>query len=537
MDDLSNLLNSDDSQTHPLLEKHIGTLDETIERFIGSFGWAQLLQAVVVSFAWVFDAQQTFISVFTDAEPTWHCIDPNNKYSYCNSTIITNSCKLPRNAWTWNEPMQTSTVSEWDLSCLGPAIAGLPTSSFFSGCLLGGLVLATLADSSLGRKNLLVISCLLMSLSAFLTAFSPNIWIYSILRFITGFGRATIGTCALVLSTEIVGKSRRDKVGIIGFICFTLGFISLPAMAYFTRGSSWRVLYILTSAPAVIYSIIIHFMVHESPRWLMVQGRKEEAITTLRSIASPDSYGSNNNVLSISLSGISIELEQWNADLYSAIKILWDKKWAFRRLSAVMVVSFGVGMMYYGIPLGVGNLASSLYLSVTLNALSELPSSLITYFLIARLKRRSSMLFFTMLSGICSIMCVIIHEGQQGLRICVELLSFFSTCTAFDVLLIYTLELFPTCVRNSALSMVRQALVFGGIFSPILIAAERGVDDNGFLSYGVFGLVICVCGLFTVCLPETRGEIICDTMDEEEQKAKISSILKASNSKSLVPHV
>ncbi|KAI3995660.1 hypothetical protein MKX01_031433 [Papaver californicum] len=495
MAELSNLPNSDDSQTHPLLEKHIGTIDEMIERFIGSFSWGQLLQAIVVSFAWVFDAQQTFISVFTDAEPTWHCIDPaNNKYSYCNSTVITNSCQI------------TSTISEWDLSCLGPVVAGLPTSSFFSGFLIGGLVLNTLADSSLGRKNSLVISCLMMSLSAFLTALSPNIWIYSILRFITGFCRSTISSCTLVLSTEIVGKSRRDKVGIIGYISYTLGFLSLPAMAYFTRGSSWRVLYILTSIPAIIYSVIVHFMVHESPRWLMVQGRKEEAITTLRSIAS---YGTNNN--------------HRNANLYSAIKILWDKKWAFRRLSAVMIVSFGVGMMYHGIPLGVGSLSSSLYSSVTLNALAEIPlfqqpSSVITYFVIGRLKRRSSMLFFTMLGGICSIMCVIIHEGQQALRISVELISFFSTCTAFDVLLIYTLEMFPTCVRNSALSMVRQALIFGGMFSPILIAAERGVDDNGLLSYGVFGLVICVCGLFIVFLPETRGEIICDTMDEEEQK-------------------
>ncbi|KAI3914404.1 hypothetical protein MKW92_016066 [Papaver armeniacum] len=522
MASLSNLPNSDDSQTHPILDEHTGTLDEMIERFIGSFGWAQLIQAMVVSFAWFFDAQQTFISVFTDAEPTWHCIDP--KYSYCNSTIITNSCKLPRNAWAWNEPIQTSTVSEWDLSCLGPFVAGLPTASFFCGCLIGGFVLATLADSSLGRKNSLVISCLMMSLSAFLTALSPNIWIYSILRFVTGFARSTISSCALVLSTEIVGKNRRDKVGIIGYICYTLGFLSLPSMAYFAEGLSWRVLYILTSIPGVIYSIIVHFMVHESPRWLMVQGRKEEAITTLRSIAS---YGTNNNALDISLSGISIELEQHsNADLYSAIKILWDKKWALRRLSTVMVVSFGVGIMYYGIPLGVGNLASSLYSSVTLNALSEIPSSVITYFLIGRLKRRSSMLFFTMFSGICSVMCVIIHEGQQGLRIGVELLSFSSVCTAFDVLLIYTLELFPTCVRNSALSMVRQALVFGGIFSPILIAAERGVNDNGFLSYGIFGLVICVCGLFIVFLPETRGEIICDTMDEEEQKAARISMHK-----------
>ncbi|XP_026460042.1 organic cation/carnitine transporter 3-like [Papaver somniferum] len=537
MADTSNLLlNPDDSQTHPLLERYSKTFDETIERFIGSFGWAQLLQAVLVSFAWVFDAQQTFISVFADAEPAWHCIDSH--IELCNSTTISNLCKLPRNAWTWNEPIQTSTVSEWGLSCWGPVVAGLPTSSFFFGCLLGGLVLATLADSKLGRKNLLVISCLIMSSSTLLTAFSPNIWIYSILRFVTGFGRATIGTCSLVLSTEIVGKSRRDKVGIIGFICFTLGFLSLPVMAYLTRGYSWRILYILTSVPAIVYSVMVHFMTYESPRWLMVQGRKEEAINTLKSIASPDPdlYGSNNNLLSISLSGIdlSIEPKQSNTDLYASIKLLWDTTWAFRRLSAVMVVSFGVGMMYYGIPLGVGSLASSLYLSVTLNALSELPSSLITYFLIGRLRRRSSMLFFTMLSGFCSIMCVVIHQGQQALRIGVELVSFFSACTAFNVLLIYTLELFPTCVRNSALSMARQALVFGGIFSPILIAAERGVDDNGFLSYGVFGLVIVVCGLFTFCLPETRGEIICDTMEEEEDKKAKNIIVEAPGNKTLV---
>ncbi|KAI3841190.1 hypothetical protein MKX03_004894 [Papaver bracteatum] len=504
MADTPNHLNSNDAQTHPLLEKNVKTFDDIIERFIGNFGWAQLLQVIVVSFAWVFEAQQTFISVFADAEPTRHCIDPC--IESCNSTMASNLCKLPRNAWTWNEPIQTSTVSEWDLSCLGPVIAGLPTSSFFSGCLLGGLFLSTLADSSLGRKNLLVISCLMMSSSTFLTAFSPNIWIYSILRFITGFGRATISTCSLVLSTEIVGKSRRDKVGIIGFICFTLGFLSLPAMAYFTRGSSWRMLYILTSVPTMLYSIIVHFMIYESPRWLMVQGRKEEAINTLKGIASSDFYGTNSSILSISLSGIdiSIEPEQRNKDLHSSIKMLWDKKWAFRRLLAAMVVSFGVGMMYYGIPLGVGNLASSIYLSATLNALSELPSSLITYFLIGRLRRRSSMLFFTMLSGVCSIMCVVIHEGQQGLRIGVELVAFFSSCTAFNVLLIYTLELFPTCVRSSALSMVKQALVFG----------------EEWISYGVFGLVILGCGLFIFCLPETRGEIISDTMDEEEEKAK-----------------
>ncbi|KAF9664605.1 hypothetical protein SADUNF_Sadunf16G0035800 [Salix dunnii] len=53
--------------------------------------------------------------------------------------------------------------------------------------------------------------------------------------------------------------------------------------------------------------------------------------------------------------------------------------------------------------------------------------------------------------------------------------------------IIYALELFPTCARNGAPSMARQALVFGAVFIPILISARR---SKRILSYGVFGWVI-----------------------------------------------
>ncbi|KAL5703222.1 hypothetical protein ACHQM5_028340 [Ranunculus cassubicifolius] len=489
----------------PFLKKPVSSLDDAVEECVGTFNWRQLLQAILVSIAWVFDAQQTFISVFTEAAPAWHCTSTE----LCNS--VSNQCELPRTAWAWNSSrVDSSLVSEWDLACVGPFISGLPTSLFFIGCLTGGLILATLADSSLGRKNMLILSCLVMSLTGGLTVFSPNIWVYSALRFFTGFGRATIGTCALVLSSELVGKKWRGEVGIMGFFCFTMGFLSLPAIAYLNKDSSWRMLYLYTSIPNFIYSIIVYFLVHESPRWLFVQGRKDEAIKVLKCMSNKV----KNNNFNFSGDSESItDKETWNIDVYSGIKILFQKGWAFKRLSSVMIVGFGVGLVYYGMPLGLGNLKFNLYLSVTLNALSELPASLVTIFLIGRLNRRSTVLFFTLVSGICSVMCVMV--GNKDLQIAMELLSFFSACTAFNVLLIFTMELFPTCVRNSALSMVRQALVLGGVFSPVLVAAGR---KNGFLSYVVFGLTIGICGFSVVRLPETRGGCYCDTMDEQEYK-------------------
>ena len=64
-----------------------------------------------------------------------------------------------------------------------------------------------------------------------------------------------------------------------------------------------------------------------------------------------------------------------------------------------MVIGFGVGMVYYGMPLGLGNLSFNLYLSVTFNALSEIPSSLFTILLLGNLNRKYSVLAFTMISG------------------------------------------------------------------------------------------------------------------------------------------
>ncbi|GLT62418.1 hypothetical protein SLA2020_350580 [Shorea laevis] len=460
--------------------------------------------------AWIFDAQQTFISVFTDAHPTWHCTQLGDES--CDS--VSNICRLPKTSWTWDWPAHTSIISEWSLECAASFVTGLPASSFFMGCLVGGLVLATLADTSLGRKNMLFLSCLTMSISSLLTVFSTNIWIYSALRFVCGFFRSTIGTSSLVLTTELVGKRWRGQVGVMGFFCFTLGFLSLPAIAYTNIGFSWRNLYLWTSIPGIIYSALVRFFVRESPRWLFVRGREEEAMDTLKSIANatPDQHSS----LSWTFSGVT-PCEHETGNLYSSFKILLEKRWALRRLLAVMVIGSGSGLVYYGMPLGVGNLAFNLYLSVTFNALSELPASMVTFFLIGKLNRKSSVIVFTALSGVCSIMCAFKGKEWKRLQIGLELVSFFSACSAVNILFIYTIELFPTLVRNSAVSMLRQALVFGGVFSPMLVAAGRG---DGFLSYGVFGLVIGCCGLFALCLPETRGRALCDTMEEEERNEK-----------------
>lgn len=122
---------SSDQRSH---KQSISSLDEIVEQGIGGFGWAQFVQAILVSLASLFDSQQSFISVYTEAEPTWHCL--NN--TTCSSA--SNICMFPKSSWAWDgNPTTTALtiISEGGLECSSTFIKGLPAASHFTGCLLG----------------------------------------------------------------------------------------------------------------------------------------------------------------------------------------------------------------------------------------------------------------------------------------------------------------------------------------------------------------------------------------------------------------
>lgn len=505
---LSETNSTDDESTLSLDPiSQFSSLDDMVEQSLGGFGCSQLIQVLLVSLLLIFDAQQTFLSVYTDAEPTWHCTNS----STCNSS--SNICNLSKSSWAWDGPSHKTIISAWSLECASSILIGLPSSCFLVGCLLGGFVLSTHGDSSLGRKKLLLLSCFAMSITAFTTIFSTDIWIYSSFRFVCGCFRASIVTTTLVLLMEKVGKRWRGQAGIIGFFSFSLGTLTLPALAYINRNSSWKTLYVWTSVPGILYCIAVFPFLSESPRWLLIHGYKAEALAVLRKLASSSS-SVNFDSLNLSLSNIPLQEEVQKFHLYSFMKEMFNRKWALRRLLLAMGAAFGIGLAYYGLLLGVGNLDSNIYLSLTFNALLEIPAYFLSFFVIEKWKRTSSMLAFCIVSGICSIICGIIGNGQKVLQFGPELASFFTVCVAFNVLLIYVTELFPTSVRNSSASMVRQAVSFGAAFSPMLISAGR---QNGLVSFGAFGLFVLCSGGFLACLPETKGVPLCETLDEQER--------------------
>ncbi|KAJ0229253.1 Organic cation/carnitine transporter 1 [Hirschfeldia incana] len=484
------------------------TVDEVIEQHIGALGFAQFVHALLVSIAWTFDAQSTLISIFSDAKPAAKLL--------ATGAIVEGSmlCGLSTGEWDWVGGKSDTIVSEWNLICEHKFLVALPSTLFFIGSLFGSGVYGYLADSWFGRKKTLFISCLLTFVTALAISFSPNIWVYAFLRFANGFFKSGISSCCIVLATEVVGKKWRGQVAQYGFFFFTLGFLSLPLMGYLER-KSWRNLYRIASLLPLGYAVFLLPFAYESPRWLLVKGRNKEAMVVLKKLARR-----NGKQLPADLS--LVDPIQGRDDITSSpsSENFWKTKWAVKRIVMVMMAGFGVGFVYYGIQLNAENLNFNLYLTVAVNALMEFPAVFVGSFLLGVMNRRPLFSISSYLAGICCLLCAVLSlhlvtralPATKWLKLAVESVGFMASSMAYDVLYVYGVELFPTNVRNFAVSLLGQAFMLGASAAPLLVALGR---ENAMMSFIVIGVASVLSGVVSLWLKETRNAPLYETLTQQ----------------------
>lgn len=279
-----------------------------------------------------------------------------------------------------------------------------------------------------------------------------------------------------------------------------------------------------------MYSVFVLMpFVSESPRWLLVRGRSEEALDVLRRYARINGKELPSNLTLIEpYSNEKVTAAAKAENTASPIEKLWNTKWAVRRMAMLMFTGFGIGFVYYGIQLNVENLNFNLYFTVAINAMMEIPAAFIGGVLLSFTNRRLLFSTSAFLAGISCFFCIFFsskngNEAKGGSlpQLMIEALGFLAASTAFDVLYIYCVELFPTNVRNFAVSMMRQALMLGASISPLLIVYGRLSPSLSFL---VFGVLAIVSGLLSLWLPETRNCPLYETLEQQEEEERLDCV-------------
>ena len=118
-------------------------------------------------------------------------------------------------------------------------------------------------------------------------------------------------------------------------------------------------------------------------------------------------------------------------------------------------------------------------------------------------------MFVQILCGISCILAGVIED--MTLRLVFSLIGKFGCSAAFSIVFLYTAELFPTSMRNSAVGMCSTLARFGGILAPTV--AELGYYKPN-MPFLIFGIATLIGGFAAYLLPETKGKKLPDTIEE-----------------------
>jgi MFS family permease len=166
---------------------------------------------------------------------------------------------------------------------------GLAAAIYVAGACLGALFFGWLADR-LGRKKLFLITLALYIAATVATAFSGSFLMFAICRFFTGAGIG--GEYAAINSAidELIPARVRGTVDLIINGSFWLGTalgaaLSIPLLndSLFPVDLGWRLAFGLGAVLAFTI-LLVRRNVPESPRWMFIHGRVDEAEKLVDSI-------------------------------------------------------------------------------------------------------------------------------------------------------------------------------------------------------------------------------------------------------------
>ena len=176
-------------------------------------------------------------------------------------------------------PRMTEADSGIDLST---ADIGTGAALYVAGACVGALLFGHLTDR-FGRKKLFMLTLALYIAASVATAFAFAPWYFFLFRALTGLGIGGEYSAINTAIDELIPARNRGRVdlAINGSFWVGAGIGSLGALLFLDKGlfpadMGWRLAFAI-GAVLALGILVIRRHVPESPRWLFIHGREEEA--------------------------------------------------------------------------------------------------------------------------------------------------------------------------------------------------------------------------------------------------------------------
>lgn len=411
---------------------------------------------------------------------------------------------------------------------------GLDTieSGWYVGCALVGSIIGALfggvLSDGLGRKHTMLIAALLFVASAIGCAVAPSFTFLVAARIIGGMAIGVVSIVSPLYISEVSVPQYRGQLVALYQLAITIGFmgaylvnfgllsyaegssneLTSPLLKHIFHDEVWRAMLGMALIPAILFFFII-FFIPESPRWLVLKRKENQASKILQHI-----FGTKESAQAEvdAIKQVTSEKTDWRVIFQPGIR----KAVLIGAAIAILGQFMGVNaVLYYGPTIfestGLSS-GDSLFYQVFIG-LVNMVTTIIAISIIDKIGRKQLVYYGVSGMIICLLLITFYFTQAEALGLpSILLLIFFLLyvfCTAISisaVIFVFLSEMYPTKVRGIAMSIAGFSLWVGtyliGQLTPWLL--ENLTPGGTFFLFAV----MCVPYMLIVwkLMPETTGK-------------------------------
>ena len=331
---------------------------------------------------------------------------------------------------------------------------GWAFSSLLFGCVIGS-VFAGRTTSSYGRRKVLLWVSLLFVVTSVATGEASSFTFFIAARFIGGLAVGGASILSPMYVAEVSPPSLRGRMGTLYQLSIVIGVLVSYCINYLLRNagaSNWRWMFITGVIPSLLFFVLL-LRAPETPRYLFMAGRPQEAFTILERIS-----GRETAEFEIS------EMRASTTDSHPAWRVLWQP--GIRRavvvgfFLAILVHVSGINTIIDYAPAifkSAGWKIDAALFSTFIVGLTNFAFTLVSFWVIDRYGRKplyviGSLGMMSSLVLLCLTALTGRFHGAIVLVLIMAYLAFFASCIG-PVFWTLVPEIFPNYIRGTAMTV------------------------------------------------------------------------------------
>ncbi|KAM3960976.1 carcinine transporter-like [Aphomia sociella] len=375
---------------------------------------------------------------------------------------------------------------------------------FFVGSIVGGFIIGWVADR-FGRIPAVVISNLFGCIGGVASMFARSFIEFSISRFVMGMAYDNCMMMAYLIVLEYVAPKYRTFVSNMAFALF-YGSAATALPWIILLCGHWKTIALVTSLPMAL-SILTPFFIPESPRWLLSKGRVDDAIIKVRTIGRINKKEIPLKLIEQFKNSVTKKTEEKSDN---GLEML--KRPLLRRMFICICLEYMCcTIVFDGLVRSLKQLEFDYFLTFSLVSFTEVPSMILTAFVMDWMGRRWLCSIVMFISFVFSILTV----STSGLTsVIFAIIARFAVNISYSASMQWAAEMMPTSVRGSGVSIVHVCGYVATVISPYIIYLETYIY---WLPLILIGCIAGFGGVIALALPETARKDMPQTFEDAEE--------------------